>query len=142
MKSKTGTNLYRPRVKKDVEGCPVYVTSQVLGKAWTILILQTLMAPHSKNGLRFNQIQKDLSWVSPKILSQRLKDLTSDGILSREVKAERIPPHVTYRLTKKGADLRGVLAMMQKWGMKHGGDISEKCLGKGFSHCDGCREGA
>ncbi len=142
MKSKIESNLYRPRVKMDVQGCPVYITSQVLGKAWTILILQTLMAPHSKHGLRFNQIQKDLSWVSPKILSQRLKDLTRDDILSREVNAERIPPHVTYKLTKKGADRRGVLTMMQKWGMKHGGDITGNCIGKGFSHCDGCRERA
>ncbi|MHA1906957.1 MAG: winged helix-turn-helix transcriptional regulator [Candidatus Thorarchaeota archaeon] len=140
MANKTELNVYKPRVKEDVEGCPVYITSQVLGKAWTILILQTLMAPHSKNGLRFNQIQKDLSWVSPKILSQRLKDLTRDGILSREVNAEKIPPHVTYKLTKKGEDLRGVLTMMQNWGVKHGGEITTKCIGKGFSHCDGCRE--
>ncbi len=131
---------YKPRVKEDVVDCPVYITSQVLGKAWTILILQTLMAPQSENGLRFNQIQKDLSWVSPKILSQRLRELTEDGILSREVNAEKIPPRVTYRLTKKGEDLRGVLTMMQKWGMKHGGEKTARCTGDGFSQCDGCRE--
>jgi len=128
------------RIKQDVEGCPVYITSQVLGKAWTILILQTLMVPSAKGGLRFNQLQKDLSWVSPKILSQRLKDLAREDILRRTVDASSIPPRVTYTLTRKGEDLRGVLTMMQQWGVKHGGKKTEHCKGKGFTNCDGCRE--
>lgn len=128
------------RVKKDVEDCPVYITSQVLGKAWTILILQTLMVPSAKGGLRFNQLQKDLGWVSPKILSQRLKDLAREDILQRVVDASSIPPRVTYTLTRKGEDLRGVLTMMQQWGVKHGGTMNEHCKGKGFTHCDGCRK--
>jgi DNA-binding HxlR family transcriptional regulator len=132
---------YQPRVKEDVEGCPVYITSKILGKAWTILVLQSLMAPYARKGLRFNQIQKDLSWVSPKILSQRLKELKQEDIISREVNAEFIPPHVIYKLTRKGEALRGVLTMIQQWGVKHGGQQTKKCLGKGFSHCDGCRAG-
>ncbi len=128
-----------PRVRKDVEGCPVYITSQILGKAWTILILQSLMPPFAQGGLRFNQLQKDLSWVSPKILSQRLKELALEGIINRNVDASSIPPKVTYTLTRKGEDLRGVLTMMQGWGKKHGGKHGA-CSGQGFDHCDGCRD--
>ena len=131
---------YAPRVKADVEGCPVYITSGILGKKWTILILQTLMSPRAKHGLRFNEIQKDLSWVSAKMLSQRLSELQDEDILTRSVDSSIIPASVSYKLTRKGEDLRGVLTMMQQWGMKHGGEKTSKCLGKGFSHCDGCRQ--
>ncbi len=132
--------IYAPRVKADVEGCPVYITSGILGKKWTILILQTLMAPRAKEGLRFNEIQKDLSWVSSKMLSQRLSELKDEEILTRTVDSSTIPASVSYKLTRKGEDLRGVLTMMQQWGMKHGGDKTGKCLGQGFSGCDGCRQ--
>ena len=131
---------FAPRVREDVEGCPVYITSGILGKKWTILILQTLMAPRARNGLRFNAIQKDLSWISAKMLSQRLSELEEEDILTREVDSSVIPPHVSYTLTSKGEGLRGVLTLMQEWGMKHGGDKTGRCLGQGFDNCDGCRQ--
>ncbi len=133
-------DLYPPRVKEDVEHCPVFITSNILGKKWTILILQSLMSPRARDGLRFNELQKDLSWISAKMLSQRLSELQEEDILSRSVDSSQMPPHVTYTLTQKGEDLRGVLTMMQSWGMKHGGSNTSKCLGQGFSHCDGCRK--
>ena len=86
------------------------------------------------------EIQKDLSWISAKMLSQRLSELKEESILTRDVDSEQIPPSVTYRLTKKGEDMRGVLTMMQTWGMKHGDNATPKCLGQGFSNCDGCRK--
>ncbi|MFW9908621.1 MAG: winged helix-turn-helix transcriptional regulator [Candidatus Thorarchaeota archaeon] len=131
---------YASRVKDDVQNCPVYITSQILGKAWTILILQTLMALSSKEGLRFNEIQRDLSWVSPKILSQRLKELVGEGIISRNIDSSEMPLKVTYTLTRKGEDLRGVLTLMQKWGVKHNQESRKRCKSEEFSACEGCRE--
>ena len=128
-----------PRIKSEVEECPVFITSQILGKRWTILVLQSLMTPNAAEGLRFNQIQKDLVWVSPKVLTQRLRELESEEIVTRVVNAKSIPPSVIYTLTLKGEALRGVLTHMQQWGMEYGGRQTTQCIGTGFAHCDGCR---
>ncbi len=130
----------QPRIRSEVEDCPVFITSQILGKRWTILVLQSLMTPCASGGLRFNQLQKDLGWVSPKVLTQRLRELEAQEILNREVDATNIPPTVTYKLTLKGEALRGVLTHMQQWGMEYSGPKTEHCLGSGFAHCDGCRK--
>lgn len=128
------------RVKSAVEVCPVYMASRILGKKWTILILQTLMRPRSAEEMRFSSIHRDLDWISPKVLTERLRELEHEGILERNVDAASIPPKVSYRLTRKGNDLRGVLEMMQLWGLKYGGSHSELCLGPGFENCKGCQE--
>ena len=75
----------QPRIRSEVEGCPVFVPAQILGKRWAILVLQSLMTPRASNGLRFNELQKDLSWISPKVLTQRLRELEAEGILNRIV---------------------------------------------------------
>ncbi len=121
-----------------VERCPVFVASKILGKRWTILILQSLMRESARIGLRFNELHKDLDWISPKVLTERLRELESEGILHRDVDASTIPPKVSYRLTTKGQDLRGVLTMMQKWGLKYTDDHDSVCIGTGIERCDGC----
>ncbi|MHA2021381.1 MAG: winged helix-turn-helix transcriptional regulator [Candidatus Thorarchaeota archaeon] len=128
------------RSKEAVMSCPVFLASTILGKRWTILILQALMTSSAKDGLRFNEIHKTLDWISAKVLSGRLKELVVEGLVTREVDAEVIPPSVTYTLTDKGNDLRGVLTLMQEWGKKHGGSQAEECLGPGFEDCQGCKK--
>jgi DNA-binding HxlR family transcriptional regulator len=128
------------RSKMAVMSCPVFVASSILGKRWTILILQALMTSSGKEGLRFNEIHKTLDWISAKVLSGRLKELVVEGLVTREVNAEVTPPSVTYTLTNKGNDLRGVLTLMQEWGKKHGGSQAEECLGPGFEDCEGCKK--
>ncbi|MFW9800827.1 MAG: winged helix-turn-helix transcriptional regulator, partial [Candidatus Thorarchaeota archaeon] len=68
------------RSKQDVENCPVFIASSILGKRWTLLILQTLMTHEATGGLRFGQIQSHLDWVSPKVLTQRLRELEDEMI--------------------------------------------------------------
>ncbi|MHA1934019.1 MAG: winged helix-turn-helix transcriptional regulator [Candidatus Thorarchaeota archaeon] len=128
-------------VKRDriaVENCPVFVTSQILGKRWTILILQALMMPKAGQGIRFSEIQKNLEWISPKVLTQRLRELEKENVLTRKVDASSIPPKVSYQLTAKGEELRDVLTMMQQWGMKYGSSDPGICNGVNFENCDGC----
>ena len=127
------------RIKSIVEVCPVYIASRILGKKWTILILQTLMRPRSAEEMRFSGIHRDLDWISPKVLTERLRELEHEGIVQRHVDATTIPPKVSYSLTQKGNDLRGVLEMMQRWGLKYGGSQTEVCLGPGFENCKGCQ---
>ncbi|MFW9964433.1 MAG: winged helix-turn-helix transcriptional regulator [Candidatus Sifarchaeia archaeon] len=126
------------RTREDVELCPVFAASRILGKRWSILIIQVLLRPDSIIGLRFNELYKELSWISPKILTQRLRELQENGIISRDVDVSSIHPKVWYTLTEKGRDLGPTLESMQAWGMKHGGRVVAVCMGKGFEHCHEC----
>ena len=131
-----------PRSREAVESCPVYMASRILGKKWTILILQSLMKSKETSELRFSEIQRDLNWVSPKVLTQRLRELEAEEIAMRNVDSSVIPAKVSYSLTEKGEALREILVMMQNWGIEYG-DVSVKaCLGqgKGFDKCHDCME--
>jgi len=130
------------RSRDAVESCPVYMASRILGKRWTILILQSLMKPDDGEGLRFSQLHRDLTWVSPKVLTQRLRELEAEEIVQRSVDAASIPPKVSYILTRKGEALRKILVMMQEWGIQYGGEDTKGCMGQGegFSNCQNCME--
>lgn len=127
------------RTKSSVERCPVFIASQILGKKWAIIVLQELMTPEAKDGLRFNEIQRDLEWITPKVLSQRLADLVDQEMVSRTVDASVMPPKVSYRLTEKGEGLRTTIQSVQEWGRRFGGEITADCLGHGFERCHKCR---
>ncbi|UCE10442.1 MAG: helix-turn-helix transcriptional regulator [Candidatus Thorarchaeota archaeon] len=128
-----------PRTRESVEGCPVFIAAQVLGKKWSILILQEMMFPEAKDGLRFSEIQRDLDWITPKVLSQRLSELKEMGIISRTVDPDMIPPSVTYKLTEKGMGLRDAIVAMQNWGRDHGHEVNDDCEGDNFVGCHDCR---
>lgn len=88
--------------KSSVEKCPVFIASQILGKKRAIIVLQELMTPEAKDGLRFNEIQRDLEWITPKVLSQRLTDLVDQEMVSRTVDASVIPPESFVSADRKG----------------------------------------
>ena len=127
------------RTRESVEMCPVFAASKILGKRWSIIIIQVLLRPQAVIGMRFNELEKELSWISPKVLTQRLRDLQESGIIKRDVDVSSMPPKVWYILTEKGRDLQTALEAMQEWGQKHGGRLVTACLGKGFEHCHECQ---
>lgn len=96
------------------------------------------MTPEAENGLRFNQIQRDLDWITPKVLTQRLRELAKQGIVTRTVDGSNIPPKVWYKLTEKGEGLRETLTSMQKWGRKFGEAILAACIRTDFDRCHEC----
>ena len=68
--------------------------------------------------VRFNQMQRYLGRVADKTLSQNLKELEADGLISRKMYAE-IPPKVEYSLTDRGRSLMAVLDKLCDWGMEN-----------------------
>ena len=70
-----------------------------------ILIIRDLLI---EGTLRFSDLQKSMDGISPKTLSLRLKELESQGIITRKVYPE-VPPRVEYTLTDKGKQLEGIL---------------------------------
>ena len=94
-----------------VQSCPIEKTLRVIGGKWTILILRDLF-----NGTkRFGELQRSLHGISPKTLSERLKQLEAQGIIWRMIYPE-IPPRVEYSLTEKGESLQAILDDMRTWG--------------------------
>ena len=74
---------------------------ETLSKKWTLRLLRSLNDSSKK---RFNKLVNELKGISPKTLSERLKELEKYTLISKESFAE-IPPRVEYSLTKKGKDL-------------------------------------
>lgn len=93
--------------------CSVSKTIKVIGSKWTLLIIHVLF----EGTKRFGQLQKQLFGISPKTLSERLKALEKEGILSKKVFAE-IPLRVEYSLTAKGRSLEKIFRDMAAWGEK------------------------
>ena len=97
------------------QACGVSITMKLIGSKWTILILHQLCAGTK----RFGELQRLLPGISPKTLSERLKELETEGIVNKKVFAE-IPLHVEYSLTKKGETLKSIINQMADWGENSG----------------------
>lgn len=97
--------------------CPVEKTISIIGGKWTVLILRDL----SSGTKRFGQLQKSLQGISPKTLSQRLRELAKEGIVTKQVYPE-VPPRVEYTLTPRGESLKSILVSMAEWGAGYPGD--------------------
>src|SRR6266704_7192543 len=91
--------------------CPRFEQAiQLLGKRWTGLILDTLM----DGPRRFCELTATVTGLSDRVLSDRLRELESEGIIERVVYPQ-IPVRVEYRLTVKGHDLRPVVQSIHEW---------------------------
>jgi len=95
--------------------CGVALTLEVIGGKWKGVILWHLL----DRTLRFSQLQRRLSGITQKMLTQQLRDLEQDGLVHRRVFAE-VPPRVEYSLTEQGASLRELLTLMCEWGKVNG----------------------
>jgi DNA-binding HxlR family transcriptional regulator len=102
-------NLNQP----SLAGCPVAHGLNVVGDAWSGLILRD-----AYYGLtRFDQFRKSLG-IAPTMLTRRLAALTTDGLLEKRLYSER-PPREEYVLTEAGRDFLPVLVMIGAWAQRH-----------------------
>ena len=99
----------------DIDSCPVRnVIARFSGK-WTILVLCILA---ENEYTRFNEIGKAIPDVSPKVLTETLRNLEADGLIVRKLYAE-IPPRVEYSLTDIGKSLIPVLGNLIGWALEN-----------------------
>ena len=91
--------------------CPVATTVQMIGTKWKLLIMRNLLV----RPWRFNELQKNLDGISQKVLTDSLRSMEADGIITRTVYAE-VPPKVEYALSELGETMRPILNSMQAWG--------------------------
>ena len=97
--------------KEEMPACPVATTVALIGSKWKLLIMRNLLS----RPWRFNELKKDLEGVSQKVLTDSLRSMEADGLLTRTVYPE-VPPHVEYTLTELGYSLRPILEAMRVWG--------------------------
>ena len=86
----------------------------MIGDKWKVLIIRELL----QGTRRFNEIHRSIAGVSQKVLTQKLREMESDGLLERKVYAE-VPPKVEYTLTELGMTLKPVLESLEAWGMEY-----------------------
>lgn len=91
--------------------CPVEATINLIGGKYKSLILWKL----SVDTLRFSELRKEVPLATPKMLTQQLRELEADGLVSRKVYPV-VPPKVEYSLTEFGQSIRPVLESMYAWG--------------------------
>ena len=97
--------------KKEMPACPVATTVQMIGSKWKLLIMRDLLS----RPWRFNELKKDLEGISQKVLTDSLRSMEADGIITRTVYPE-VPPRVEYSLTELGKSLKPILDSMRAWG--------------------------
>jgi DNA-binding HxlR family transcriptional regulator len=94
--------------------CPTRVILDRIGDKWTVLAVLLL----SNGPLRFTQLRDGIGRVAPKVLTQTLRRLERDGLVTREVFAE-VPPRVVYTLTPLGESLIGPIRAVSHWAEQH-----------------------
>lgn len=104
--------------------CPVAQTVQLIGNKWKLLIIRNLL----ERPWRFNELQRSLEGISQKVLTDSLRSLAADGLVSRTVYPE-VPPRVEYALTDLGRSLKPVLDAMRDWGEQYRASHAEESAG-------------
>ena len=100
--------------KAELPECPVATTVSLIGSKWKLLIMRNLLA----RPWRFNELQKNIEGISQKVLTDSLRSMEADGIITRTVFPE-VPPRVEYALSELGESMRPIIKSMEEWGLEY-----------------------
>lgn len=100
--------------RKEPDSCGFAAAMQAIGGKWkTSLLWQLHLRPH-----RFAELRRQLAGISEKMLTQQLRQMESDGLVSRHAYDE-VPPRVEYSITPLGTSLNDAVTAMSAWGKQH-----------------------
>ncbi|WP_328748176.1 helix-turn-helix transcriptional regulator [Streptomyces sp. NBC_00285] len=91
--------------------CPIAPVVDIVFSRWTTPILWTL---HESGRQRFVELERRIGTITPKVLTQRLRQLERDGLVHRTYHAE-VPPRVEYEITELGRSLAPLFATLAQW---------------------------
>lgn len=100
--------------KEEMPACPVATTVSLIGSKWKLLIMRNIRV----RPWRFNELRKDLDGISQKVLTDCLRSMEADGIITRTVYPE-VPPRVEYSLSELGESMRPIIDAMELWGTEY-----------------------
>ena len=101
------------RIDKPSYYCAAARALEVVGEKWSLLVVRDLL----RGSKRFSDLAKSLGGITPKLLTLRLRDLESAGVVERDEEPGR--RDVWYRLTPAGFALRPVIQELLIWGVEH-----------------------
>ena len=107
--------------KEEMPACPVATTVRLIGSKWKLLIIRNLL----QRPWRFNELKKNLEGISQKVLTDSLRSMEADGIVTRTVYPE-VLPRVEYALSELGESMRPVMDAMEKWGINYKNQLQTK----------------
>ena len=108
-----------PRWDALSQQCPTRDVVARIGDKWTVLVI-TALSPHSDR--RFSELRRDIEGISQKMLTQTLRALERDGLVTRTVEPT-VPVTVRYALTARGTSLAAVVSEIRTWAYANIEDI-------------------
>ncbi len=97
--------------KEELPPCAVATTLMLIGNKWKIFIIQQLM----DRPFRFSELRRAIPGISEKVLTDNLRAMEKDGIITRTVFPE-VPPRTEYALSELGDTMRPIIESMATWG--------------------------
>lgn len=97
--------------------CPMPNIAKLIGGKWKLIILQILIFHGTK---RFNELRRMVKGVTQTMLTNQLRALENDGLITRKIYPE-VPPRVEYTATQRALDLEEMFRAMHEWWEKHHG---------------------
>ena len=97
--------------KEELPPCPVATTLMLIGNKWKIFIIQQLM----DRPFRFSELRRAIPGISEKVLTDNLRAMEKDSIITRTVFPE-VPPRTEYALSELGDTMRPIIESMATWG--------------------------
>lgn len=97
--------------KDELPPCPVATTLMLIGNKWKIFIIQQLM----DRPFRFSELRRAIPGISEKVLTDNLRAMEKDGLITRTAFPE-VPPRTEYALSELGNTMRPIIESMATWG--------------------------
>jgi DNA-binding HxlR family transcriptional regulator len=98
----------------ELKSCPIETTFKIIGKKWTVLIIREML----RGVTQFNRFLENIEGITPKVLSERLRELQKLGIIRRRIVSE-YPIRVEYEITDLGREFEPVLLAAASFSMKN-----------------------
>jgi DNA-binding HxlR family transcriptional regulator len=98
----------------ELKSCPIETTFRIIGKRWTILIIRELI----RGNTQFNRLMENIDRITPKVLTERLRELEQQGIVRRKIVSE-YPIRIEYSLTDAGKGFEQVLLSAASFSMRY-----------------------
>lgn len=98
----------------ELKSCPIETTFKIIGKRWTILIIREILIGNTQ----FNRFMENIRGISPKVLTERLRELERLGVIRRKI-VSKYPLRVEYSLTDMGKGFEQVLLSAASFSMMH-----------------------